>query len=105
MTIEETAEDSVNVQCPTCKYQTPYAALCNLQNRSLVRHKQEFSAQAAATAAAAHNILSAPIEPTMMSRPRANPSAGPLSGDVLRAFDGYHQNLAEAAGVPAPAGV
>ncbi|CAE7769876.1 unnamed protein product [Symbiodinium microadriaticum] len=81
VTIEETAEDSVNVQ-----------------------HKQEFSAQAAATAAAAHNILSAPIEPTMMSRPRANPSAGPLSGDVLRAFDGYHQNLAEAAGVPAPAG-
>ncbi|CAE7682522.1 unnamed protein product [Symbiodinium necroappetens] len=82
VTIEETAEDSVNVQ-----------------------HKQQFSAQAAATAAAAQNILSAPIEPTMMSRPRANPSPGPLSGDVLRAFDGYHQNLAEAAGVAAPAGV
>ncbi|CAE7854247.1 unnamed protein product, partial [Symbiodinium microadriaticum] len=67
VTIEETAEDSVNVQ-----------------------HKQQFSAQAAATAAAAHNILSAPIEPTMMSRPSAEikKEAGALAGLLMELPEG-----------------
>ena len=64
-----------------------------------LRHSEQYTAQAQPTAANAEAILNGPVEPSMLSRPLKSQGAGPLNGDVLRAFDNYHQELAAAAGV------
>ena len=53
------------------------------------------------SASAVDSILGRDAAPEMLGRPRGSNPA-PLSGDVLRAYDSFHNSLSEAAGVPAP---
>ena len=54
-----------------------------------------------------YNIMNGPADPSLLARPKASTGPTPLSGDVLRAYDGFRAGLEAAAGVelPAPSGV
>ena len=53
-----------------------------------------------------YNIMNGPVDPSLLARPKASSGPTPLSGDVLRAYDGFRAGLEKAGGVEssAPAG-
>ena len=46
-----------------------------------------------------YNIMNGPADPSLLARPKASAGPTPLSGDVLRAYDGFRAGLEATAGV------
>lgn len=68
-----------------------------------ISHEHSMSARANATADDMYNIMDGPVDPSLLARPKASAGPVPLSGDVLRAYDGFRAGLEKAAGVEASA--
>ena len=101
-TIGETRTDTMQIEFLVCIWSCVTLSLLGVFLGLLLmnlRHEEQFTAQANPTAANAEAILNGPMDPTMLERPRKPSTAGPLSGDVLRAYDTYQQEVAAAAGV------
>ena len=49
-----------------------------------------------ATASGVYNILAGSVDPELMCRRTSGSGQAPLSSDVLRAYDGYNKDQAEA---------
>ncbi|CAE7668046.1 unnamed protein product [Symbiodinium sp. CCMP2592] len=68
-----------------------------------VSHEHSMSVNATASPDDMYNILNGPTDPSLLARPKASAGPTPLSGDVLRAYDGFRAELAAAGGVESSA--